>query len=347
MSENQARVFISHAATDKDLASAVVSLLKEVGVTGADIFCTSLAGHKVPAGKDFKMFIREQLRDSDVVIALISKNYLDSAFCLCEVGAVWITATKHFFPLVVPPAKFSDFDGALHGTQGMKIDASSDLSELRDCLKSLLGSRGCSTPMWDESRDSFLSKLPAIIASLPNNARIPAAEHVKVLGQLGEYKNDLLELKKRFADTLDECEKIKSLKDQAEVRKISNKFKSQEDELMSTIDQARQTVSSMPLLIREALFHWMRGEIFMPDYQQWGEDAAQEVQRGRLRGSGSGFEVDEEDPQIEDATSALSELRTFIDEKKDELDVWYKEMYRERLDYSLRPFWSRWFKLSS
>jgi hypothetical protein len=168
-----AKVFVSHDAADVEIAKLLVSLLKEVGVPGADIFCTSVPGHRVPSGQNFSIYIKEQFTECDVVVALVSKNYLDSPFCLCEAGAVWITASKHFFPLVIPPASFSDFDGALYGVQGIRIDSSADLSELRDCLNELLGTKACTTPMWEVpnhndgstkratsiTRKSFLQKL--------------------------------------------------------------------------------------------------------------------------------------------------------------------------------------------
>jgi hypothetical protein len=339
------RVFISHAAADKDLAAAFVTLLKEIGVRGADIFCTSLAGHKVPAGKDFKLYIRDQLRESDLVVALISKSYLDSSFCLCEVGAVWILTHEHFFPYVVHPATFSDFDGALHGTQGLKIDEASDLSELRDALRERLGDQACNTPMWDSSRDDFLKKLLQIIAKLPDVERVKKVEFDRVSKELAEYKDAYNTLQGKYKNLGAEFEQVKLLKDAAAWREISSQYKSEEENLIAAIETASSFVSDFPRVIREALFHWARGDYFVPDWQQWGSDPESEEQRGRLTSSGNAYYVNTNDPDIEDAVSALSELRDIVDSASDDLKKGYRGKYRENLDFRLRPFWERWLTL--
>src|ERR1039458_2333317 len=96
-------VFISHASTDKSLVDSFVQLLEGgVGVRHSQIFCSSVEGHGIPPGKDFKAYIKEKLSEAELVFALISKNFYASAFCMCELGAIWIQA-KGFIPVVVPP----------------------------------------------------------------------------------------------------------------------------------------------------------------------------------------------------------------------------------------------------
>ena len=49
------RVFISHSSDDKPLAGALGDLVEAgVGLSHDQIFCTSLVGQGLDAGKDFK-----------------------------------------------------------------------------------------------------------------------------------------------------------------------------------------------------------------------------------------------------------------------------------------------------
>jgi len=55
-------VFISHAVKDKPLVQEIVGLIEEgMGVPEDEIFCSSLDGCGIPSGKNFVMYIKEQL----------------------------------------------------------------------------------------------------------------------------------------------------------------------------------------------------------------------------------------------------------------------------------------------
>jgi hypothetical protein len=59
------RIFVTQASADVTLLKEFVALLKEIGVSSKDIFCTSLPGHVMPAGNDFKSYIATQFHESD------------------------------------------------------------------------------------------------------------------------------------------------------------------------------------------------------------------------------------------------------------------------------------------
>ena len=43
--------------------------------------------------------IRRNLQECETVISIITEEYLESTFCLVEMGAAW-AMSKHYFPLV-------------------------------------------------------------------------------------------------------------------------------------------------------------------------------------------------------------------------------------------------------
>lgn len=168
-------LFISHAASDKPLAKTFVDLVESgIGVPPREIFCSSLKGQGIKPGADFKSSIREHLGDAACVIALLTPNYYTSAFCMCELGGVWLQA-KSFIPVLVPPLGTGDLKAVLVGLQILKIAESADLDELRDELAQRLAFKPLPTPRWNERRDIFLKGLSKVLKQLPAPTTIDRA----------------------------------------------------------------------------------------------------------------------------------------------------------------------------
>jgi hypothetical protein len=122
------------------------------------IFCTSLREYGIPGGVDFKDYILRTFHQSTAVVALISKNYYQSAFCMCELGAVWVSTDKPFFPLLLQDVTASDLRGTLAGLQCLKINSDEDLDSLRKAL-STVGLANVDNKKWTEVKTGFLDEL--------------------------------------------------------------------------------------------------------------------------------------------------------------------------------------------
>lgn len=89
-------IFVSHATKDASLAAAVVDLIEDgTGVPEGEIFCSSLPGYGIPAGKNFVGYMRDQMDAPKVVVLLLTKNYFNSHFCLSELGAAWVRGASN------------------------------------------------------------------------------------------------------------------------------------------------------------------------------------------------------------------------------------------------------------
>lgn len=82
-------------------------------------------------GEDFIKSIKENLHDSEIVLFLITQNYIDSKFCIMEMGAVW-AFKDNIFPIIVPPLDYN----ILNDTP-LKITQSMILSDAEDLFKKL------------------------------------------------------------------------------------------------------------------------------------------------------------------------------------------------------------------
>lgn len=159
------KIFISHAAKDKEIADLFVDLMQTgLNVPSEDIFCTSLEGLGIPVGSNFIEYIRNQIISPEVVISFLSPNYFKSQFCLCELGATW-AMTHNFIPILVPPASYTDLNGVLIGVQVMTINKKYDLSEFQEAITKILKNKVNQT-RWEKKRDDFLKSLPALLDKL-------------------------------------------------------------------------------------------------------------------------------------------------------------------------------------
>lgn len=75
------KIFISHSSKDKELVLMFVDLLTQgFHIDYDEIFCTSM-DNALRVGEDFINSIKENLHDSEIVLFLVTKNYIDIGDC--------------------------------------------------------------------------------------------------------------------------------------------------------------------------------------------------------------------------------------------------------------------------
>lgn len=85
----QKLIFISHSTKDSEYVASLVDLLRKIGFTDKDVFCSSYPGYGVPLGKNIYEFLKNCFKDYELfVLFVISKdNYYSSPASLNEMGA--------------------------------------------------------------------------------------------------------------------------------------------------------------------------------------------------------------------------------------------------------------------
>ena len=85
-------IFISHSTKNGELVEQFVEFLKlGMGIENSRIFCTSENG-TLPTGRHFVEIIKREVQKREMVIVLITPEYLKSRFCMMELGAAWVVA---------------------------------------------------------------------------------------------------------------------------------------------------------------------------------------------------------------------------------------------------------------
>lgn len=169
MTEKEKKVFISHASKDEDVVRKFVELLEDIGLTEAQVVCSSIPGYGIPLGEDIYDWLAQQFREYDLhVLFMLSDNYYNSIPCQNEMGATWVLKTK-YDSVLLPGFEYRDIKGAVNPNQiSIKLDGNEEilkqhLNELKDKLVAEFNLTMPSATKWERHRQAFI----AAIASLP------------------------------------------------------------------------------------------------------------------------------------------------------------------------------------
>ena len=344
-------IFISHAVANKELADNLVDLVEiGIGISDSDIFCSSLEGLGIPSGTNFVDFIHKQISEPKVVILLLTPEYFNSSFCLCELGASWILS-HNIVPLLVPPLEYSDVKAVLSGVQVHKIDQKSDLNEMQYELISALNKKGKPFARWEVKRDKFLEGLSVYLESYTPLTSISKEDFVGIERKYKEAVEEIKSMEEEIDQKDSLIEKLKRAKDSDAVKQIiydSIEFKEQFKEL---IKEAKKALKPLLSIVCEALYYHFRDERlswpgFGGDYER--DQIQYAIEQDFLEDYEDGVDVVEEDPKISNAIDTLNELQQFLwkvgeSEKLDENDEgffeYYMDTYSHRPKFTSRRFW--------
>lgn len=114
-------IFISHSSVNKEIAEHLSAYLIRVGVKEPNIFCSSIIGQGVVNGEKLNATIGKAIKKSKLIIFLLSHDFINSSYCLEELGVGWYLAQHHkatCFYLVLPDIALSELNGFVNS----KID---------------------------------------------------------------------------------------------------------------------------------------------------------------------------------------------------------------------------------
>lgn len=168
------KIFISHASKDKEYVKLLVNLLNSMGVPkrSDSIFCSSLPEYDIPHGEDIYDYLKNELNNNKtMVLFVLSDNYYQSAPCLNEMGAAWITSKK-CSSVLTPNFDFKKIEGAIDPTQiSFKMNDSNGLDKFRDYIIESLELEETGYRIWQSDRDDYLGTIKQLsdeIISKPN-----------------------------------------------------------------------------------------------------------------------------------------------------------------------------------
>ncbi|WOO35114.1 toll/interleukin-1 receptor domain-containing protein [Anaerocolumna sp. AGMB13020] len=161
-------VFISHSSKDREAASNIVQLIKNMGLNKDQIFCSSIPGYDIKLNGDIIETLRELFLKNDLYVLFVhSDDYYQSPISLNEMGAAWALKTN-YCSILLPNFPFSAMKGVVNAnTISIKMDNSRSevkdkLNQLYDGLSEVFNITRENGILWENLRDEFIDKINAL-----------------------------------------------------------------------------------------------------------------------------------------------------------------------------------------
>lgn len=142
---NEKTIFISHRSADKDVADMVMTFLVQTGIPREYIFCSSLPGNDI--NEKISAEVKEDLKHSVINIAILSRDYYQSAYCLNEAGILWFCDVP-VIPIALPEITPENMYGFLNNEYKIRrLDCSADIAYVYDTVCKAVGIQSSSFPI--------------------------------------------------------------------------------------------------------------------------------------------------------------------------------------------------------
>lgn len=252
------KVFVSHASADKKFVDLFVDnvLYRGLGLQSSEIFYSSERDTGVPTGAELMSYVRQEVSETTLVIAIITPMYQSRPVCVAEFGAAWGRATPNFvFPLLAPGMKRLELEGVLRSMVTLSIDDEAALDELSDRIEQNWD-RNVTKTQWGVGRRKWVTALRA--APKLEIPVVPTAEeHQKLLAERDELKATLDEVADELEEWKGKYEKLEKTKDAkaSQAIRVGRTVKARFDHAVAT---ATKALRGLPPPVLEAIYQSLR-----------------------------------------------------------------------------------------
>jgi TIR domain len=340
------KIFLSHASADKKLVDRFVDFLKTAfDMTSSDIYYSSQRG-TITTGKNFIDSIKDNIKDTKLVVFFVTPNYLKSHFCLSELGAAWVLE-ESIYPILINPVNGSSLETTpLKGiTQYLKIREEDDLIQLADEFKE-----------YDIIEDYIGSTVTAKARSFIRDYEelcqfeeekfVSIDDHLKLKKEMDQMIEDNVNQDKIIRELNEYISTLESIKNKEDVRELKATGNDEWEQFEDYIDEIKTYFTKVHPMVITAMYH---DKFFSSDYGFWPKDnwtTVIELQADKF------LIVDEDEYQvipnyeeyiIHKLMKKLITLSEFIDGGTVTLYEIFESKYEMNLDISSKRVWEALF----
>lgn len=325
------KVFISHAAADKALINDLRAMLQGTIALqpGEDLFYSSGPGTGVPAGKNFIEYIRHEMEGSTFVIAVITPSFLASAFCLAELGAVWLAAEdKSFFPVSLSIDR-GDLDATLTGIHVARLDERPPLAQLLKRVSDHFG-RDFNAEAADDQISTFTAILPTRVKNLASPDLVPKAELDAARAEIERLGEEITAARDEADRQHRRAEEILAARTAEEARKHANAVPEDIEEAVNQLlEDARDAVRKLPSVAADILPYELKDE-YMPKPTDDGYDYEKlqlQIDEGLIVEDQEGLFLNEDFPVVSAALVAVRALQNYLKHLRPDQRTWFRDEF--------------------
>lgn len=150
-------IFISHRSIDAEVTEMVKDYLVETGIPNEYVFCSSLPGNDVK--HQISVEVREKMKNSTINIAILSRDYYESAYCLNEAGVIWMQDSVPAITIGLPEVTPEKMYGFLNGDNKLRrLDNSDDIAAIYDIIQKGVGAKQASMAIANAASKKLISR---------------------------------------------------------------------------------------------------------------------------------------------------------------------------------------------
>ncbi len=343
-------IFISHSVNDREIAIAFVDLiiLGGIGVPIDQVFCVSTDGTKIKSGKDWRDDIKDSLTSAKIIILIITPNYKESEFCLCEMGAAWMTSAQ-VLPLIVEPINYKTVGVIQEPNQVEKLLEEQGLDRIKDIIQEELRipSTIAKSDRWTNKKKEFISTVNRYLRK--NRFQLPLDRVVfnklqKDNTELSSAIDNLISERSDLENLLNEIVKVK---DREAAEKVLQKHrpKSFYEELLRLATEGNKILIVFSPIIREIIFKSFTGKNITINWESYRSEIDEGLAKDYITDD---LEADwETTPEMQRIYSVLVDLSDLISR---DLEQGFYKKFAEDFNAPLKinniTFWENVFKIT-
>lgn len=134
-SKRTPRLFISHRHKDEAIAAALVDVIRSAFVIDkTDIRCTSVRPYRLPVGERTPDRLREELRQAEAVIGIVTPDTKESSYVLFELGGAWAQKILTC-PMLARSGSTADLPDPIRDINPLSLEDARDCQQFLDDLE--------------------------------------------------------------------------------------------------------------------------------------------------------------------------------------------------------------------
>jgi hypothetical protein len=240
-------VFISHSAKNKEIADHLCAFIARLGVKEKKIFCSSVVGQGIGNGEKLNNAIATAIRKSSLLIFLISYDFINSSYCMEELGVGWYLSQQGkatCYYLVLPDIELSDLVGFVNS----KIDKFSFLDNTHSNELSALSCDLCKQlNLKMKSHTEITNAETVFLSSIKSTTEALILAHKERKQEIEKHANEIEALKQLL-----EQAQIKIENSEASITKLNDRSKEKDFLIeLHTIEDIFADISYTSLIPKE------------------------------------------------------------------------------------------------
>lgn len=129
------KIFISHRHKDESIAAALVDVIRSAfAIDKSDIRCTSVRPYRLPVGERTPDRLRDELRNSQAVIGIVTPDTKDSSYVLFELGGAWAQKILTC-PMLARGGSTADLPDPIRDINPLSLEDARDCQQFLDDLE--------------------------------------------------------------------------------------------------------------------------------------------------------------------------------------------------------------------